>query len=94
MSEMAGVETTPSHIFVTYLVGKMEFTCEYGETGCDGAKAEWALIPRLCCSAAQVHFACTGCKDYKLTTEDGVQCPECGFWTVPARHHYTRTERI
>lgn len=98
MTEMAGVETvaTPSLVFVEWLVGDLQLPCDYSERrwGFSHGPAKWAgfLSPCACGEAGQRLF-CEGCYGVFSRDDNCFTCT-CGDVTAPARHAFSRLERL
>jgi hypothetical protein len=84
---------------LTEIVGDLEVPCDWGDgykgKGIHDDPARWVIYLVSCtCGAGGVRLGCDNCKNHRMTSEDAVICRHCGEVTVPARHAYTRAERL
>lgn len=78
------------------LIGELEIPCDYSEEEwCPDQAAEWSVLC-LCpkCGTHGIRLLCDPCKELLTTTEDGLECPECGHCVFPVRDIFKWVERL
>ncbi|HET6916902.1 MAG TPA: hypothetical protein VFH56_12500 [Acidimicrobiales bacterium] len=95
---MSDTITTPSPVYLEWLTGGVQPSCDFyvdGKVLCQGEAAEWVMYRNPCCARTMVPaLACTVCKDARVNDMISLECESCGRLWEHAPEAYDHIERI